>query len=298
MKKAFLLVFIVATIFSLVGCSAVSYFAPTVTLTDDFGRQIKVPNHPKRIISMAPNITEFLFALGLNDKIVGVTDMCDYPPAAINTPKIGGYFSPPIENIISLKPDLVVADALNKTVVEQLDALNIPVLVLNPSTIAQVMSNALLLGKATGTTKAAEKIVKDIQSALTEVESKLLPISFRPTVYYEVWFPPIMTAGPSTFLHDLITKAGGHNMAYDSPSNYPVFSLEVLMVRNPQVIIYGHTRTETTADIAGRDGWQSISAVTTGRIYKLDENLLLRSGPRVGEALLLLAKTIHPTLWK
>jgi len=275
-----------------------SLFNKEITVKDDMGREISLPKVPTRIVSIAPANTEFLFALGLEDKIVGVTDWCNYPAAALSKEKVGDFLNPSLEQIVSLKPDLVVAASLHKEVVLQLDALNIPTIVLDALSIEQVLANADLLGVATGATKAANKLKQDIQDVLKEVADKVAAVKTedRPVVYYEVWYDPIMTAGPGTFIDELITKAGGINVAGATHGKYPVMALEELLTKQPDVIFYGHAM-ETAEQLMNRANWGGIPAIQTGSIYLLDEDVILRPGPRIAHGLLEMAKILHSPLW-
>ena len=299
MRKLTLLTLIVVLATTLSACSTVtSLFQKEITVIDDMGREISLPKVPARIVSIAPANTEFLFALGLEEKIVGVTDWCDYPAAALTKEKVGDFANPSVEKIVSLKPDLVVAASLHKDVVLQLDALKIPTIVLDALSLDQVLANADLLGLATGATKAADKLKQDIQGILKEVADKVgtLKAEDRPVVYYEVWYDPIMTAGPGTFIDELITKAGGTNLAGATYGKYPILSLEELIAKQPDVIFYGHAM-ETVEQLMGRDNWGTIPAIKNGRIYMLDENMILRPGPRIAEGLREMAKHLHSPLW-
>ena len=299
MKKALTLVLVMALISTLSACSSLSVFQKAITVTDDMGREVSLPKAALRIVSLAPTNTEFLFALGLGDKVVGVTDWCNFPQEVSSKEKVGGFSKPSVEKIVSLKPDLVVAASLHKDVVEQLDILKIPVIVLNAQSINDVLANADLLGKVTGATKAANDVKGRINTILKQVDDKVKTLSAeqRPVVYYEVWHDPIMTAGPNTFINELITQAGGVNLAVSAPTNYPTYSLEELLARQPEVMFYGHA-VETVEQVLVRTNWNSIPAISNARVYLVNEDLILRAGPRIGEGLLELAKHLHPGLWK
>lgn len=299
MKRILSLALALILVISLAGCSSISIFQRSITVKDDMGREVSLPKIPARIVSIAPTNTEFLFALGLGDKVVGVTDWCNYPADAAKKEKVGGFSKPSVEKIVSLKPDLVVAASLHKEVVEQLDQLKIPVIVLNAKNIQEILNNADLLGKATGTTKAAEALKKQINEDLKLVDDKVKNLSAdkKPVVYYEVWYDPIMTAGPNTFIHELIVRAGGQNMAANAPTNYPTYALEDLLARQPEVMFYGHA-VETIEQIKNRTNWETVPALKNDRIYLVDEDMILRAGPRISKGLIELAKKLHPDLWK
>jgi len=270
-----------------------------IVLTDDFGREVTLDKPAVRIVSLAPSTTELLFALGLADKIVGVTEFCNYPALAQTKEKVGGFGPPSIEKIISLDPDLVVAASLHQAVVEQLEQLNIPVIAVNPTNMAQVIANALLLGKATGATREAQTIEQDFTTAMREVEQKTrgLAESSRPLVYFEIWHDPITSAGPNTFIHELITRAGGINLAANAASNFPVLSLEEILAQKPAVMFRGHGP-ETIEAIKERPNWETVPALANNRVYLVDEDIILRPGPRLTLGLREMARLLHPDLWR
>lgn len=299
MKKAILLSLALVLALTLTACSSLSIFNKAIIVKDDLGREVSLPKTPGRILSIAPTNTELLFALGLGDKTVGVTDICNYPLEAGTKEKIGDFAQPSVEKIVSLKPDLVLAASLHKTVVEQLEQLKIPVIVLDALTINEVFENIDMLGKATGATKEASALKLSIESALKQVDDKVktLGAEGRPLVYYEVWYDPIMTAGANTFIDELITRAGGVNMAHDAATKYPTYSLEELLARKPEVMFYGHA-VENVEQIKARANWGTIPFVSEDQVYLINEDLILRAGPRIGLGLIELSKRLHPDLWK
>ena len=301
MKRKLILVLALVLIVSLSGCAQLSYFQnqETITITDDMGREVDLTTVPARIVSIAPSNTEFLFALGLSEKIVGVTDLCNYPTDAAVKESVGDFANPSVEKIIALKPELVVAASLHQAVVEQLDQLNIPVIVLNAQSIQQILDNVDMLGKATGATEAAEALIEQITLDIELVDEKVKTLleNEKPLVYFEVWHDPIMTAGPNTFINELITRAGGINIAADAPTDYPVYSLEDLIASQPEVMIYTHGA-ETAEQIKDRQNWETIHALKYGRVYLVEEDLVLRPGPRIAKGLIELSKRLHPDIWE
>lgn len=284
---------------ALSGCAVLNVLQPSIVVTDDLDREVRLERIAKRIVSLAPSNTEMLFALGLAEQTVGVSELCDYPPQAATKERVGSFATPSVEKIVSLKPDLVLAASLHKTVGEQLVELGIPVIVLHPESIQGVLDNADLLGRVTGTARGAADLKRQITADISAVDErvKTLTGAQRPLVYYEVWSNPIMTAGPNTFIHELITRAGGVNLGATATTAWPTLSLEELLSRQPQVMFYGHA-TETVEQIKRRPDWGSIPALRDGRVYLVDENLILRPGPRIGQALRLLSTQLHPELWR
>jgi len=299
-KKLSLLALIAILALVAAGCAPITaLFQRPIVLTDDFGRQITLEKPAVRIVSLAPSTTELLFALGLSDKIVGVTEFCNYPALAQTKEKVGGFGPPSVEKIVSVKPDLVVAASLHQAVVEQLEQLNIPVLAVDPKNIAQVIANAALLGQATGTTRQAQAIEQELTAAMREVEEKTrgLAEGSRPLVYFEIWHDPITSAGPNTFIHELITRAGGINLASNAATNFPVLSLEEILAQKPTVMFRGHGP-ETVEAIKQRANWETVPAIANNRVYLVNEDLVLRPGPRLALGLREMARLLHPDLWR
>ncbi len=269
-------------------------------LMDDARREVEVKEKPERIVSLAPSNTEISFALGLGDKIVGVTDFCDYPEEAKSKEKIGGFSDPNVEKIVELKPDLVLATGMHQKILGDLEKVNLKVFVLDPKSIGDVLGNIEVIGKLTGEEEAAESLVTKMRKKIDDVKKKVAGLSDekKPLVYYEVWNDPIMTAGPGTFVYDIITIAGGKNIAADAAERYPKYSLEELVNRDPEVIIATEGSMGSPGKIKERKGWEGISAVKSGRVYVIgDENLVFRAGPRIVDGLVEVAKFIHPELF-
>lgn len=278
-----------------------------LTLTDGIGRQVTIPAPPEKIVSLAPSCTEILFALGLGEKVVGVTTYCNYPPEAQRVDKVGTYSQPSLEKVASLAPDLVLGDDSKQKFATQFENLGIPFLVLVPRTIPQVLANIKLVGEATGKKAEAEEVCADFEARLAALSAKLaaIPEEKRLRVYYEVYPEPLMSAGPGTFIHQIITLAGGKNIAADAATDWPEFSAETVAHRNPQVIVFpkvhgtaGVPETATTiAKIRSRPGWEKIDAVKSGKIYGVDPDLFSRPTPRLITAAEELARLLYPELF-
>lgn len=260
--------------------------------TDAKQRQVAVPRHVERIISMAPNVTEMLFAIGLDDKIVGVTTYCDYPDAAKDKPKIGGYSDPNMEAVLSLKPDLIIGtpDGYSKERIEMLDRTGIPVFIVNPEKIDEMLETMLLLGKITGANETANQVVKGLRDRVEAVREKTssIPAEKRLKVFYEIGHDPLFTVGPGTFLDNLITEAGGINIAGNSATPWPQYSVEAVIAKKPDVIVTALHSSSGTGTEASESIWnkyKTIPAVQNGRIYGIDSNILLRPGPRIVDGL-------------
>ncbi|WP_213974040.1 ABC transporter substrate-binding protein [Tepidanaerobacter acetatoxydans] len=273
-----------------------------ITLTDQMGREVTIEKLPERIISLAPSNTEILFTLGLEDRIVGVTDFCDYPEAAKSKEKIGGFSEPNIEKIISLQPDLILATSMHQKPVEELEKLNVPSVVLDPKDFEDVFTSIEIIGKATGVDDKAAAVVGDLKARVKDVDDKVIKLTEdeRPKVYYEIWPSPITTAGPGTFVNDIIQRAGGENIAKDAKKAYPQYSQEMIVAKNPDIIIFSHhgSSNQSAEDILNRQGWESIEAIKNNKVFYVEENLVQRATPRLVDGLEQLAEMMHPELFE
>lgn len=272
-----------------------------VTVRDEVGRSITVNKEPQRIISTAPNVTEILFALGLGDKVVGVTTFCNYPEEAKSKEKIGTFQSPNIEKILSLKPDLIVATGgVQRQFVERMEKMGIPVYVSYPHDLNEVLKSIYRIGVITGAEKKAKELLFDLKFRIAKVTSKVSKAKSKPKVFFELWHEPLMSAGPGSFIDDLIKKAGGINIAQDAKTAYPIFSLEQLIKEDPDVIIGAESSMggKPVVAVTNRPGWDALRAVKNQRIFTINDDIIFRAGPRLIIALELIAKYLHPELFK
>jgi iron complex transport system substrate-binding protein len=276
-----------------------------ITLTDDSGRTITIQGTPERIVSLAPANTEILFALGLEDQIVGVTDYCDYPPAALDKPKVGGYSTVNIEKVVAADPDLVFASFGNtEDVINRLHDLGLTVISLDPATIDDVLHDITLVGEATRQEEEAAKLVQNLTARIQAVTDKTEALEEKPTVAHVVWYDPIWVSGNATFQDEVIEKAGGKN-AFDSVEGWKVVSFEQFMTTDPDCIIV-NSGTGMTAE-EGRDiiydyfmtepRMQDLSAVKENRVFIIDADIISRGGPRIVDALEEVAQDLHPGLF-
>jgi iron complex transport system substrate-binding protein len=275
-----------------------------LTITDSLERDVVISRQPETIISLAPSNTEILFALGLGDRVIAVSEYCNYPPEAQNRTKIGGFSTVNIEKVVDLEPDLVLATCgVQEAIVEELEGLGLTVIALDAKNTEDVIKNIRLVGKATGQLEIAEELARKMEQRIKAVTDKTrdLPDNQKPKVFYETWNDPLMTVGLGTFIHHLIHLAGGVNIALDSKTEYPVYNLELLIERNPEVIIIslGHGNSTTSVEeVKRREGWQIIDAVKNNRVYGINADIIARTGPRIVDALEEIAGYIHPELKK
>jgi len=275
-----------------------------LAVTDDLGRNVTISSEPQSMISLAPSNTEILFALGLGDKVMAVSEYCNYPLEAQNRIKIGGFSTVNIEKVVSLRPDLVIATGgVQETVVEELGRLGLTVIALNAKSIEEVFENIRLVGKAAGQLETARELTTKLEQRTKAVTDKTkdLPDGQRPRVFYEVQDEPLMTAGPGTFIDDLIHLAGGVNIASDAAAKYPVYNLETLIERNPEVIIISFWHGSIAASVEAvksRERWQILDAVKNNRVYGINADIVSRTGPRIVDGMEEMAGFIHPDLFK
>ncbi len=302
-------IFLITALFSglLVSCTAPTESIPPtpVTITDQLGRTVALKTTtPKRIVSLAPSHTETLFALGLSDRLVAVTDYCNYPPEAKDKPSIGGFSTPNIEEVVAADPDLVLATNIHEDkVIPQLESKGLTVVAVNPRTIDDVIDSITLIGMVTGAEKEATDLLADMQSRIKAVTNKTdgLTESQKPKVLYVVWHDPLMAAGSGTLHNELIRMAGGINVASELDS-YADISLELVISANPQVMIAG-IGMGTGEDlplqfITTESRLGETDARLNNRIYGIDVDLVGRPGPRIVEALEQFAVFIHPELFE
>jgi iron complex transport system substrate-binding protein len=282
-------------------------------LVDDTGYPTSLDAVPNKIISMAPSTTEIVFALGLNEKVVGVDSYSDYPydfsawVAAGNMTYVGDFSGPNMEVIASLDPDLILATGgVQAETVVSLRDLGYKVLVLNPTSIDGIMKNIELVGNATGKTAEAEALINDITSRINAVVNKVANAESKPKVYYETWYDPtsLWSAGAKAWQNELIEKAGGVNIFSDQQLDYFQSSAEAVIERNPDIILLpqegmgkGEPFWVSLDAVKARPGWSSISAIQNDGLVTVDSNTIARAGPRVANILEDLAEAFHPKLF-
>jgi iron complex transport system substrate-binding protein len=271
-------------------------------LTDDLGWKIALDSPPERIISLAPSNTEILFALGVGEKVVGVTQFCNYPEEAKAVAKVGGFATADVEKVVSLNPDLVfVGPRHEKEVAPALNRVGIKTFALNPKTVDGVLDSIRLAGQATGREKEAEKLAGGLKARMDAVTAKTVGMSDdkRVRTLYVNWYDPIKSAGRDTFADDLIRRAGGVNITSDF-SGYNAISLEVIVSRNPEAIIVTNMATPGSAvskAILTEPRLAGVEARVKGRVYEIDSSLIERAGPRLFDGLEQVASRLHPELW-
>ena len=289
-------------IFGLTACTQTSTLS-SVTYVDDIGRTVQINGIPQRIISLSPSNTEMVYALGLQDKLVGVTSYDNYPPDAKNKPVVSDYSTVDLEKIVKAKPDLVLADSIHKNdTIPALEKLGITVYAMTPNNIDGIFNEIKALGQITGKTQAADILVSSLKTRIQAVADKTVKLTDfeKPRVLFITWYDPIWTAGSDTMIQYLINEAGGANIASDL-NGYATITLESVIQRNPQVIIVMSgtgTQNESLDYIMSNEQFKSTDAVKNGRVYEIDADIFGRTTPRIVDGLETLAKLIHPELFK
>ena len=270
-------------------------------VTDLLGRSVKAPADPRRVIALAPNITEIIFALNQQHRLQGVTQFSDYPVEARKLPKVGSYVQLDIERIVALKPDLCLAikDGNPRTVVERLESMEIPVYAVDPRNLHSVMQTILAIGRLLQAENTARDLVQTLQARVGRVQAKVSQTASRPGVFFQIGVSPIVSVGTDTFIHELIEMAGGTNLAAGN-TPYPRFSREQVLGLSPEVIIITSMARAAAFERVKEEWfqWPSMPAVQNRKIFIVDSNLFDRPSPRLVEALELLANLIHPEFVK
>jgi len=275
-----------------------------VTVVDDFGKEIEIKGYPQRIISLAPANTEILYALGLGDKVVGVTDYCNYPAEAEKVEKVGGYSTPNIEKIVAAKPDLIVASFGNtEEVANKLRDMGFVVISTNPTDISDVLNDITIIGEATGTESKAKEIVTDMENRINSIRTKAAGADEHPTVAHMVWYDPVWVSGSDTFQNEMFEIISAKN-AFPEVKGWGTVSLEEFVVTNPDVIVVS---SGTGMGEEGRDviynylmeesRFKNMNAVKNNRVYVVDADIIDRGGPRIVEGLEEVAADVYPDLF-
>jgi len=272
-------------------------FSAGLKVRDEVGREVTFPFPPKRIVSLAPNITEILFSLGLDREIVGVSIHCNFPEKAKSKPRVGSYISLDFEKITSLKPDLIIATGAGNTrdMVDRLGKLGFPSYVIYPKNFDDILKSILDIGHVVNREKEAKQITEEMRKRSQRVIelTKGLP---RPKVFVEISDAPIVTVGKGSFADDLIRLAGGQNIAGKEKEVYPRFGMEEILKRAPEVIVISsmNPKGDYQKILQEWNRWETIPAVKNGRIRLIDSDLLDRPSPRIIDGLEALAGVLHP----
>jgi len=286
-------------VFLIIFISSAPLLSHAAVFCDSLGRNVAVPFVPKRIVSLAPNITEMIYFLGLGERLVGVTQFSYFPKEAQKKPKVGVYTGVNIEKVVTLSPDLVIAtaDGNKREDVEMLEETGIPVYVVNPRKVHQVLDTIERLGTICGVTDRAQHLVNCLRERVTKV-MKAVRNRERPLILLVINVKPLISVNQSTIHHDIIQLAGGKNMTEDHSITYPILSMEEVIKKGPDVIIISSMEREGGFEKARKEWfrWPTLPAVRMGRVYLIDSDLIDRSAPRIVIGLEEMAKLIHPEI--
>jgi iron complex transport system substrate-binding protein len=270
--------------------------AGNTTYTDDTYGDVSLPQAPGRVVSLAPNITEMIYALGAGDRVVGVTAWCNFPPQAKSKQVVGDATSLNLERLLSLRPDLAVMVGNSRTpLLAKLESVKVPVLVLSPVSIDDIFRDIRLLSAVLGARPQADSLLGAMESRLraTQALVEKIPQSRRPRVFAEISSQPLMTAGPNSLVGQIIEWAGGGNIMSDLAQDYAVVNPELVVARRPEVILILEPGMSKQA-VLGRLGWENVPAVSASRIYDdLDLDVVLRAGPRIADGLEQVYRRLH-----
>lgn len=264
------------------------------TLTDELGRTVAVPDHPHKLVCLAPSIVDDLYSLGAGNDVIAVSEYTTYPAEAAKKPTIGAPLNPSLEKIIALHPDLVLGtgDMNHLPAIDQLERYGIPVFMVNPHGIAGIYKSIASLGHALNRESDAAHLLRDLQAREQSVRARVLD---KPAIrlFMPVWYDPIVTVGRHAFITELIEIAGGNSITSDIAQEWPQVSLEAIVARHPDALLLIKGSKVSLAELSGRPGWQGLSAVREGRVFFVDKRIELPS-PAAIYAIEGLAKQLHP----
>ena len=271
--------------------------ARAAMIPDMLGRPVPIPDGPLRLVSLSPSLTEIVYALGREEWLVGVTDFCDYPPAARAKPRVGGTMTPDLERVLQIRPSLVLATAEGnpRDLVGHLTRVGIPVFAVKPEGYAGILDSIRVLGRVLQAQAPASALVQGMEEQQARIHRAVAGRP-RPRVLYLVWSDPLIAAGPASFIHDLLQIAGGKNVVQERTVPYPRVSLEEVVARAPEVILVAShlDAMDRPSTIVRGSLWQGVPAVRSNRVVPVPGDTIHRFGPRVVEGLGHLARAIHP----
>lgn len=288
--------FVVCFVASFAGCRVPTHTdvlttdSETRLVTDDLGRTLTIPAHMTRVVSLAPNLTESIFAVGAGDRLVGVTTFCDYPEQARSIAKVGDTLSPNMETIVALKPDIVFVSTASQieTFMKTLETNGIAVYVMGPDSLDKVFKNLIQLGEIFEKEESAQNLVAELRGrteAVKQANNKAEPMR----VFVQISKEPLFTIGKRSFLTEVVESAGGRSVTSDIETAYPKLSKETALAYLPEVIILS----ESPDNEAPNQVFKNSPAVKNGRVYKINADIISRPGPRLVDALEQIARDLH-----
>jgi iron complex transport system substrate-binding protein len=259
------------------------------------GEALTQSSVPQKVVSLAPSVTETLFALEFGDRLVGVTTSCDYPAEARKIPKIGGFMSPSLETIVAKRPGIVIGvrSATDPAKVREMERLGLKVTLISLASVSDILSSIKIIARSLGSPQAGEKLGHKITLQIDQVKERVAPAPRRSTLLL-VGLRPLIAVGGKNFIDELITLAGGKNIAGDAPQPWLNLPDEYVVAKAPQVIIQAGMGSERETSVEYWGDLKSIPAVKEGRVYSYPSDKILRPGPRIGEGLEEIARLLHP----
>ncbi|MFW9987917.1 MAG: ABC transporter substrate-binding protein [Candidatus Odinarchaeota archaeon] len=271
----------------------------TYLFIDSMNREVYVPNNPQRIVSMAPSITETIFALEAEEKLVGVTDYCNYPVEATNITSIGGFSTPNLEVMSSLNPDLIIAASWNAEKVAQLESQGYPIVIILADTLDEIIENMGKIGNLVNVRQNGIDIMENMLFDMELITNKTTTLNYSQIVdcYFEIWETP-MVVGEKSYINDMILKAGAINIFGNINLEYPTISHEAIIDGDPDVIfITEHSAPWYSQAVCDRTGYNVVDACIHNRVYECFDDIYLRPGPRIIDALENMTTYLYPMLF-
>ena len=265
------------------------------SFTDEAGRHVQIPSGVKRIVSLAPNLTEIVFALGQGDRLAGDTDFCDYPAEASQKPHVGGPVNPNLEQVVALKPDLVLATAINRReTVDALARIGVPVYATDPHSVADMIESVEHIGKVLEAEKTATPLAEALRERLSSLDRRIAGITPR-RVLFVVWTDPLITVGRDSFIADALRRAGARSVV-DATAEWPRISFEEILRLQPEFLVFANAHAaDAQRDIDSlrtRPGWRNLDAMRRGNIVVVSD-AINRPAPRMVDAVEQLARAFH-----
>lgn len=259
-------------------------------ITDDLGRRIKIPERVERVVSLAPNLTENIFAVGAGDRLAGVTSFCNYPAEAQKIQKVGDTISPNIETILALKPQIVFVSTASQieTFTKTLEAQNITVFVTNPKDLNGVLANLKQLGEIFGTEEKTKVLLDDLEKRIAAIDARVKDKA-KVKAFVQISKEPLFTVGKQSFLTEIIERAGGTSVTANVETAYPKISKETALALSPDVIILS----ESPDNLEPNDVFKNSPAMKNGKVFKINADILSRPSPRIVDALEQIAEALR-----
>jgi iron complex transport system substrate-binding protein len=276
------------------GCLSRSPEPTGRVVADGLGRQVSLPREPRRLVSLAPSVTETLFALGLGDRVVGISDFCEPPPSAGPIPRVGGMLNPSLEAIKALRPDLLIATTSGNdpSLASQAEALALPLYVLDAPDVESTLRGLESLAKALGAPESGRTLADDLRGRLAAIAARV-ERHRPPRVLFIVWGEPLVVPGKAAFVTDALRRAGGASVTAGAPGAWPAFDLEAAVASAPEVILMTKENRPLAERLPGDPAWTTVPAVRRGRI-RIVSDAIQRPGPRVVDGIEEVARALHP----